>query len=68
MTAAWSAGDSGRAGVATAERPSMSGDMGRALPGAQAAMAGLPQGSPDWIRAQDIVMAAQAVMQDRKKR
>ncbi|APR51227.1 peptidase M48 [Sphingomonas koreensis] len=61
-------GDSTRAALATAERASMIGDMGRALTSAQAAMAGLPQGSPDWIRAQDIVMAAQAMMQDRKKR
>lgn len=61
-------GDSARAALATAERSSMIGDMGRALPAAQAAMAGLPQGSPDWIRAQDIVMAAQAMMQDRKRR
>lgn len=61
-------GDSARASLASAERWSLIGDMGRALPSAQAAMAGLPQGSPDWIRAQDIVMAAQAVMQDRKRR
>ena len=61
-------GDSARAALATAERSSMIGDMGRALPAAQAAMAGLPQGSPDWIRAQDILMAAQAMMQDRKRR
>jgi len=61
-------GDSARAALATAERASMVGDMGRALPSAQAAMAGLPQGSPDWIRAQDIVMAAQAMMQGKKRR
>jgi predicted Zn-dependent protease len=61
-------GDSARASLASAERWSLIGDMGRALPSAQAALAGLPQGSPDWIRAQDIVMAAQAVMQDRKRR
>lgn len=61
-------GDTARAALATAERSSMIGDMGRALSSAQAAMAGLPQGSPDWIRAQDILMATQAMMQDRKKR
>lgn len=61
-------GDSARAALATAERSSMIGDFGRALPSAQAAMAGLPQGSPDWIRAQDILMASQAMMQDRKRR
>ncbi len=61
-------GDSARAALATAERSAMIGDMRIALPSAQAAMAGLPQGSPDWIRAQDILMAAQAMMQDRKKK
>lgn len=61
-------GDSARAALATAERSSMIGDMGLALPAAQTAMAGLPQGSPDWIRAQDILLAAQAMMQDRKRR
>ena len=61
-------GDSARAALATAERSSMIGDFGRALPSAQVAMAGLPQGSPDWIRAQDILMASQAMMQDRKRR
>ena len=61
-------GDSARAALATAERSSLIGDFGRALPSAQVAMAGLPQGSPDWIRAQDILMASQAMMQDRKKR
>lgn len=61
-------GDTARAALATAERSSMIGDMGRAVASGQAAMAGLPQGSPDWIRAQDIVMAAQGMLQDRKRR
>ena len=61
-------GDTARAALATAERSSMIGDVGRALASSQAAMAGLPQGSPDWIRAQDIVMASQGIMQDRKKK
>lgn len=61
-------GDTPRAALATAERASMMGDYGRAIPSAQAAMAGLPQGSSDWIRAQDIVMAGQGVMQDRKRK
>ena len=61
-------GDTARAALATAERSSMIGDMGRAVVSGQAAMAGLPQGSPDWIRAQDIVMAAQGMLQDRKRR
>ncbi|QDX27743.1 M48 family metalloprotease [Sphingomonas suaedae] len=61
-------GDTARAALATAERASMMGDYGRAIPSGQAAMAGLPQGSPDWIRAQDIVMAGQGMMQDRKRK
>ena len=61
-------GDSARAALATAERAIMIGDFGRAMSSAQAAMAGLPQGTPDWIRAQDIVMAGQAMMQDRKRK
>ncbi len=61
-------GDSARAALATAERASLTGDVGRAMASAQAAMAGLPQGSSDWIRAQDIVMASQGMMADRKKK
>lgn len=61
-------GDTARAALATAERASMMGDYGRAMPSAQMAMAGLPPGSADWIRAQDIVMAGQGLMQDRKRR
>ena len=61
-------GDTARAALATAERSSMTGDIGRALGSGQAAMAGLPQGSPDWIRAQDIVMASQGILADRKKK
>lgn len=61
-------GDTARAALATAERSSMTGEMGRAMASAQAAMAGLPQGSSDWIRAQDIVMASQGMMQGRKKK
>ncbi len=61
-------GDSARAALATAERASLMGDVGRAMASAQAAMAGLPQGSSDWIRAQDIVMASQGMMADRKKK
>lgn len=61
-------GDTARSALATAERSSMIGEMGRAMTSAQAAMAGLPQGSSDWIRAQDIVMAGQGMMENRKRR
>jgi predicted Zn-dependent protease len=61
-------GDTARAALATAERSSMMGDIGRAMQSAQVAMQGLPPGSPDWIRAQDIAMASQGIMESRKKK
>jgi predicted Zn-dependent protease len=61
-------GDEPRTALATAERAHLMGDMRTALVSARAAMGGLPQGSADWVRAQDISMVAQtAVDEDRKK-
>ena len=51
-------GDHGRASLATAERYSLLREPRRAIVSAQAAMAGIPNGTPDWIRAQDILYAA----------
>jgi len=51
-----SEGDSGRAALATAERSSLEDNPKQALASAEMAMKGIPQGSPDWLRAQDIVM------------
>ena len=39
-----------------------------ALQNAQAAVAGLPEGSSDWLRAQDIAMQARAALEDKKKK
>ena len=41
-----------------------------ALPNAQTAMAGLPEYSPDWLRAQDINLVAEARLsaQNKKRR
>jgi hypothetical protein len=39
-----------------------------ALPNAEAAMVGIPKGSPDWIRAQDIAMAARGDLENQKRR
>ena len=39
-----------------------------ALRNAEMAMQGLPQGSPDWIRAQDISMVARAEVERTRKR
>lgn len=62
-------GDEARVALATAERANLIGDAGVALISARRAMGGLPQGSPDWIRAQDIMMVSQtAVEEQRDKR
>ena len=62
-------GDEARAALATAERASMTGDTRTAAQSARFAMAGIPQNTPDWVRAQDIAMTAQNEMDsDRKKR
>jgi len=61
-------GDIPRARLASAEQQSMSGQMEQALFSAEAAERGLPQGSADWLRAQDIALAARAELERRKKR
>lgn len=62
-------GDAARVALAMAEYASLSGDTGMALASARRAMALLPQGSADWIRAQDIQMTSQtAFEEDRRNR
>ena len=62
-------GDQARAALASAERYSLEGGQaGLALRNAEMAMQGLPQGSPDWIRAQDISMVARAEVERERKR
>jgi predicted Zn-dependent protease len=52
-------GDRPRLALATAERLNLSGgDPRAALGAANEAMQGLPKGTPEWIRAQDIVMVS----------
>ena len=51
-------GDQPRAQLATAESAAEEGDDELAVMSARQAMAGLPPNSPDWIRAQDIVMTS----------
>ena len=53
-------GDEPRAALATAERYLMIGAPQLALPNAVKAMGGLKEYTPDWIRAQDIKLVAQA--------
>src|SRR3546814_7032898 len=58
-------------GVQTCALPIYSlegGQAGLALRNAEMAMQGLPQGSPDWIRAQDISMVARAEVERERKR
>lgn len=61
-------GDLARAALATAERYSMQGRPSLALVNAETAMRGIPEGSPDWIRAQDIAMTARTAAQEEKRR
>lgn len=61
-------GDTPHAALATAERYLMEGAPQLALPNATEALAGLPAESPDWLRAKDVQMVAEAQMVDMKKR
>lgn len=56
-------GDMPRARLASAEQQVMNRQYPLALRSAQAAEAGLPYGSADWLRAQDIAMEARALME-----
>jgi predicted Zn-dependent protease len=61
-------GDTARAALASAERYMMTQEPQLALPNAQTAMAGLKENSPDWLRAQDINLVAQAQIEQLQKR
>jgi predicted Zn-dependent protease len=62
-------GDQPRAALATAERSNLEGNNKIALASARIAMAGLPQGTPDYLRAQDIAMVSEtALKKDKGKR
>jgi len=52
-------GDEARAALATAERYNLMGAPQMALPNARRALAALKPGTPDWLRAQDIVMVSE---------
>ncbi len=61
-------GDQARAALATAERASMTGDPGLAAMSARAAVAGLEENTPEWLRAQDILLISQNALEDRERR
>ena len=61
-------GDQPRAALATAERNNLQGNNKLALSSARMAMAGLPQGTPDYLRAQDIAMVSENALKKDKRR
>jgi len=62
-------GDTARAALASAERYVLQGNAPLALQSAEQAMGSLPDGSADWIRAQDIaILARDAVERERRRR
>jgi predicted Zn-dependent protease len=61
-------GDKPRARLATAERYNLEGRARLALANAEAAMSGIPQGTPDYLRAQDIAMVSRTEVEREKKK
>jgi predicted Zn-dependent protease len=61
-------GDSARAALASAEQFQLNGQDGQALRFAQTALAGIPPGTSDYLRAQDIAMTSRSAMEKGKKR
>ena len=61
-------GDQARAQLATAERNNLQGEPKLALASAQMAMKGIPPGTPDYLRAQDIAMVSRAELAKKDKR
>jgi len=61
-------GDPARAALATAERNNLQDDPKMALASAQMAMKGIPPGTPDYLRAQDIAMVSRAELAKKDKK
>jgi predicted Zn-dependent protease len=61
-------GDQPRASLATAERSNLEGNPKMALASAQMAMKGIPAGTPDYLRAQDIAMVSKAELAKKDKK
>ena len=62
-----SEGDTPRAALATAERNNLEGNPKLALASAEMAMRGIPAGTPDYLRAQDIAMVSKTELKKDKK-
>jgi len=60
-------GDIARAALATAERNNLEGNPKLALVSAEVALKGIPPGTPDYLRAQDIAMVSCAELKKNKK-
>jgi len=60
-------GDRARAALATAERYNLQGQPQLALPNAEQAMMGIPVGTPDWLRAQDIAMVSRSAVERQRR-
>ena len=61
-------GDTPRAALATAERSNLEGNPKMALSSAQLALKGIPAGTPDYLRAQDIAMVSRAELAKKDKK
>jgi len=61
-------GDAARAALATAERSNLEDQPKMALASAQMAMKGIPPGTPDYLRAQDIAMVSRAELAKKDKK
>ena len=61
-------GDEARAALATAERSNLEDNPKLAYASAQMAMKGIPRGTPDYLRAQDIAMVSRAELAKKDKR
>jgi predicted Zn-dependent protease len=61
-------GDDARAALATAERSNLEANPKLAYSSAKMAMAGIPAGTPDYLRAQDIAMVSRAELAKKDKR
>ncbi|KAB7647662.1 M48 family metalloprotease [Polymorphobacter fuscus] len=61
-------GDAPRAALAAAERYSLEDNAKGAAANARLALAGLPRGSPDWLRADDIALVADDALGKKKRR
>ncbi|MDB5663110.1 MAG: peptidase [Sphingomonas bacterium] len=61
-------GDRPRAALATAERYNLEDNPRLALASAEMALHGIPEGTPDWLRAQDIAMVSRTAVQEKRKR